>query len=128
MSISDSGSGQLALAGLEPKDREDGSRRLAFFTGAVASVNGRALQSLLARSRSGEFGEAAKAATSNVFSDRAYSSTVKNLSAVFIYLVMVDQGPAAPEWLHNFLSTSARALDRMVDGPSVKEILQLYEF
>lgn len=128
MSIPNPSQNQSAIFALQPKDREDGSRRLAFFAGAVASVNGRALQSIIDRSRSGEFGEAAQQATSTPFSDRSFGSSIKNLSAVFIYLAMVDQGENAPTWLHSFLSTSVRALDGMVDGPSTKEIMQIYEF
>ena len=129
MSVPNFTPGQYSVPpALEPKDRADGSQRLAFFASAIAVCCGKALQSLLSRSRNGEFGETCQKATSKVFSDQQCTSAVKNLAAIFIYLVMVDVGPTAPQWLLSFLATSAQALDRLVGGPTVKEILQVHEF
>src|SRR5579885_3728186 len=100
--MSNAGSGPFAIdPSLEPKDRADGSRRLAFFSAAAAAVCARALQSLLDRARAGEFGEQVRAATVHPFPDQAFNSTEKKLSTVFIYLEMVEEGRKAPEWLQS---------------------------
>jgi len=120
--------GFTITSGLEPKDRQEGSHRVAFFSSAAASVCSKALQAQLERCRRGEFGDAVQAATATPFNSKSYGSAIKSLASIFIYLTMVDQGAQAPGWLQDFLGTSARALDRIVDGPSVRDILQLHEF
>jgi hypothetical protein len=109
-------------ADMEP-DSEAGSKRLAFLARASTEVCSRALTVEMARARAGEYGDAVKAAAAEPLTNSQQLAAIKNLTAAFIYLMMVDYLPTSPEWLESFLSTTARSLDRILEGPTVREIL-----
>jgi hypothetical protein len=109
-------------AAMEP-DRDAGSSRLAFLARACTEVCSRALTVEMARARAGEYGDAVKAAAAQPLTNSQQFAAIKNLTAAFIYLMMVDYVPMSPEWLQGFLSTTARSLDRILEGPTVREIL-----
>jgi hypothetical protein len=109
-------------AEMEPQ-KSEATQRISFLARACTEVCSRALSIEMARARAGQFGEGVKSAAAQPLTKSDQFAAIKNLSAAFIYLMMVDYVPLSPEWLKDFLSTTARSLDRVVEGPTVREIL-----
>jgi hypothetical protein len=104
-------------------DKETGSKRVSFLARACTEVCSRTLTVEMGRARKGDYGDAAKEAASEPITNDQQFAAIKNFTAAFIYLMMVDFVPISPEWMQDFLSTSVRSLDRMLEGPTVREIL-----
>lgn len=86
--------------------------------------------SMLARlvndARNGKLGETAKDRMAAQVSNRAFSCAVKELSVAFSYLMIFDNGGhEMGEQKYNFVSSTLGAIDHIVVGTSVKEILLL---
>jgi hypothetical protein len=114
---------QLVITPEMKPDAGTATTRLTFLARACGEACAKALTVSLTRARSGDFGDEVKQAASGTFSESQQIAAVKGLTAAFIYLMIVDFAKA-PEWLLDFLSTSTRALDRIMPGqPTVREIL-----
>jgi len=113
-------------ATLQPKTREDGSYRLAYLTATFSMLSADSLSDCLAQCRAGKYGEPIRALASEPIAYDRYADGIKHLTCIILYLVSFEQGSESPEWLADFLASSVRAMDQIVEGTPVKSIMSRY--
>jgi hypothetical protein len=112
---------------MKPKTREDGSYRLAFLTAHLSMVSSDYISDALMQCRNGSLGEAIRARAIEPIAYDVYSDAIKHLTCILLYLISFEQGETCPDWLADFLASSVRSMDQVVqDGPSVKAIMERY--
>jgi hypothetical protein len=81
----------------------------------------------LMQCRNGSLGEAIRARAIEPIAYDVYSDAIKHLTCILLYLISFEQGETCPDWLADFLASSVRSMDQVVqDGPSVKAIMERY--
>ncbi|MBX9687822.1 MAG: hypothetical protein K2X27_14040 [Candidatus Obscuribacterales bacterium] len=111
---------------LQPKSREDGSYRLAYLTATISMLSADCIADCLSQCRQGKYGEAIRALAAEPIAYDKYADAIKHLSCIILYLLSFEQGEKCPDWLADFLASSVRAMDQVVEGTAVKTIMERY--
>lgn len=111
---------------LQPGSREEGSYRLAYLTAIVSMLSADALKDTLAQCRAGKFGEPLRAQASEPIAYDIFANAIKHLTCMIFYLMSFEQGDESPEWLADFLASCVRAMDQVVEGVPVQDIMAEY--
>lgn len=113
-------------AALQPRTREDGSYRLAYLTATLSMLSSDCISDCLSQCRQGKFGEPIRAMAAEPVEYDRYANNIKHLTCIILYLISFEQGEDSPEWLADFLSSCVRAMDQVVQGTPVKDIMGKY--
>lgn len=112
---------------MKPKNREDGSYRLAYLTAHLSMLSSDYISDSLSQCRKGVFGDVIRAQAIEPIAYDVYSDAIKHLTCILLYLISFEQGETCPEWLADFLASCVRSMDQVVqDGPPVKAIMERY--
>lgn len=113
---------------LKPKSREDGSQRLYYLTAAVSLLSANQLNACLGVLRKGEFGEPLRLKAADPIEHGRFTDAIKHTTCMVLYLMALEQGrdDDMPVWLSDFLASCVRAMDRIIDGITVRDIMKLY--
>lgn len=111
---------------LQPKSREDGSYRLAYLTATFSMLAADCISDCLLQCRQGKYGEPIRTIAAEPIPYDLYANAIKHLTCIILYLVSFEQGEDSPEWLADFLSSCVRAMDQVVQGTAVKNIMERY--
>jgi hypothetical protein len=113
-------------AALQPKSREDGSYRLAYLTATLSMLSADCISDCLSQCRQGKYGEPIRAMATDAVPYDEYADCIKHLTCIILYLISYEQGAESPEWLADFLASCVRAMDQVVQGTPVSEIMGRY--
>ena len=110
----------------EPTSREDGSYRLAYMTAMISMLAADSLRDTLAQCRAGKYGEKLRAKAAEPIPYDVFANAIKHLTCMMFYLMSFEQGEESPAWLADFLASCVRAMDQIVEGTPVQEIMAQY--
>jgi hypothetical protein len=113
-------------AALQPTTREDGSYRLAYLTATLSMLSADCISDCLSQCRQGKFGEPIRAMATEPIPYDKYADAIKHLTCIILYLISFEQGSESPDWLADFLASCVRAMDQVVQGTPVKNIMGRY--
>ena len=111
---------------LQPRSREDGSYRLAYLTATLSMLSADTLSDGLSLCRQGKFGEPIRAIAAEPIPYDEYAECIKHLTCIMLYLISYEQGDDSPDWLADFLASCVGAMDQVVKGRAVKDIMGRY--
>jgi hypothetical protein len=110
----------------QPSTREEGSYRLAYMTAIISMMAADALKDTLGQCRAGKFGEKLRAKAAEPIPYDDFADAIKHLTCMMFYLMSFEQGEESPGWLADFLASCVRAMDQIVEGTAVNDIMALY--
>ena len=113
-------------ANAQPVSREEGSYRLAYLTAIISMLAADSIKDTLAQCRAGKFGEPLRAQAAEPIPFDVFANAIKHLTCMLFYLMSFEQGDKSPDWLADFLASCVRAMDQIVEGTPVQEIMGRY--